>query len=103
MTHGSETGENLRDSARKVGLPPRPFLYTIDQIATILNLTEFEVNRRYLYFEGRTVGAKTRDQMVARNIAPANSAPEWRIAELELVRWMRRKGFRYYDRGSARS
>ena len=103
MPHASETGDNLRKGARNVGLPPRPFLYTIDQIATILNLTEFEVNKTYIYFERRSVGTKTREQMLARNIAPRDKTPDWRVAEMELVRWMRFRGFRFYDRSTVRS
>lgn len=98
MAHGSETGENLRESARSVGLPPRPFLYTVDQISVILSLSEADLRKKHLYFQGRSIGHKTKDEMMARNIAPANETPDWRVAELELVRWMRHKGFRYYER-----
>ncbi len=100
MTHASETGENLRDAAKRVGLPPRPFLYTMDQLSVILSLPVQELYKKYIYFEGRSIGHKTKDEMTARNIAPEKTHPEWRVAEQELVRWMRRKGFRYYERSS---
>lgn len=81
------------------GLPFRPFLYTVDQIAVLLNLDERTILREYLYFEGRSIGTRSKQLMVARNISPPTKDPEWRIAERELVRWMRFKGFRYYERG----
>ena len=53
--------------------------------------------------ERRSVGTKTREQMLARNIAPRDKTPDWRVAEMELVRWMRFRGFRFYDRSTVRS
>lgn len=82
-----------------VGLPPRMFLYTLDQIATILALELKTVRASYIFYEGRDVGIVSRDLMVARNISPVGTLPEWRVAQTELVRWMRRKGFRWIERG----
>lgn len=87
------------ESARRVGLPPKPFLYTIDQISFLLDVTEVYIKRALLHYEGRSVGVAPRDRMVARNIAPEGEKPEWRVAERELTRWMRLKGFKYYERG----
>jgi len=81
-----------------VGLPYRPFLYTVDQIAVILEVDPKVILRDYLYFEGRSIGSRHKHLMIARNIAPPESKPEWRVAERELIRWMRHKGFRYYER-----
>jgi hypothetical protein len=83
---------------KTVGLPPRPFLYTEDQIAGIIGVQANTVKTRYLWYEGREVGAADIDKMIARNIAPATDKPEWRVAEGELVRWLRRKGFKFYER-----
>jgi hypothetical protein len=82
-----------------IALPFRPFLYTVDQISVILDVSERTVLQQYLYFEGRSIGSRSNQLMLARNIAPKNEKPEWRIAERELIRWMRFKGFRYYERG----
>lgn len=87
-------------SPQAVGLPPRPFLYTVDQLSTILSLTENQIHNVYLYHRGRDVGVKNRHQMEAINIAPPDERPDWRVAEQELVRWMRLKGFKFYDRGT---
>jgi hypothetical protein len=54
----------------------------------------------YVHLEGRTIGLPGRDQFIARNIAPDDKKPEWRVAEREFIRWLKRRGFKYYDRGS---
>lgn len=92
-------GANL--PAPDIGLPARPFLYTADQISVILDLPVREIMQKYLYFEGRSIGTRRRDLMIARNIAPVDSKPEWRVAEREFIRWMKTKGFRFYDRSVA--
>lgn len=88
------------ESSRDVGLPPRPFLWTLDQVATILSIDKTALNASaYIYYEGRSIGLPSKQLMIARNIAPDHAHPEWRIAERELLRWMRVKGFKYYDTG----
>lgn len=82
-----------------VGLPIRNFLYTPDQIAFLINVREEHVKQFYLHYEGRSVGVCPRDKMIARNIAPEGEKPEWRIIDTSLVRWMRYKGFKVYERG----
>lgn len=82
-----------RDSA-SVDFPPRIFLYTLDQIATALGTNEATIRRNYIYFEGRSrKRVVPLGLMTARNIAPGDQPPEWRVAENELVRWMKHKGF----------
>lgn len=83
----------------QVGLPPRVFLYTLDQIATILNLKVETLKSGYIYFEGRSTYAKKKGQMSARNIAPDDQVPVWRVIDTELIRWMKYKGYRYYESG----
>ena len=70
----------------RYGLPPRLFLYTLDQIADQLMISDLA---KVVHFEGRTPGAAGRDRMVARNIAAAGTPPEWRIEEMEFIRWMK--------------
>lgn len=82
-------GHATRD---KYALPPRPFLYTLDQIATILAYPDEKALHPTIFFEGRTPGATPRkDKMIARNIAPDDEKPEWRVEEEEFIRWMRHK------------
>ncbi len=84
--------------AEAIGLPLRPFLYTLDQIGTMLVLDEKAVKKR-VHFEGRAPGVRPRDRLLARNISPVDLPPEWRVAERELVRWLKVMGFRLYERG----
>lgn len=77
-----------------INLPVRPFLYTIDQVAVILNLAEVTVRENYLHLAGRTPGVQSKDTILAHNISPFDRKPEWRVEERELIRWLKRKGFR---------
>jgi len=81
-----------------VGLPPRPFTYTPDQIGVFLGLSTDAIENNYLWYEGRQPGAMPLDRIRAINIAEPSEKPVWRVAEQELIRWMKRKKFRYYER-----
>lgn len=82
----------------RVGLPPRPFLYTLDQIASLLSVEELALKTTWIYFEGRSTGMKGVRRMLARNISvDANAKPDWRVADQEFVRWMKQMGYRFYD------
>lgn len=81
-------------------MPLRPFLYTLDQLSILLDVEESRIRAGYVHFEGRSIGAATRHKMIARNIAPANEKPEWRVAERELIRFLKFKGFKIYERSS---
>lgn len=87
-------------AADRVGLPAKPFLYTIDQIAQLLSLDEKSVRASYLFYQGKSVGSLPKDKMLARDISPDDAEkPEWRVTERDLIRWMRFKGIRYHERG----
>jgi hypothetical protein len=66
----------------------------------MIDLSVDQILRSYIYFEGRSTGSRRTDLMQARNIAPANEKPEWRVTEREFIRWMKTKGYRHYDRGT---
>lgn len=101
------TGARSRPLSReRVGLPPRPFLYTLDQIAALLNLSEHTILTRYIYYQNYTFGPAPKNKMVAHNITQegmvhpqATSKNDWRVAEQEFIRWMKYKGFTFYERG----
>lgn len=100
MGRGSRTRTPITPAdPEKIGLPARPFLYTVDQISVILDIEETQIKSKYIYFEGRSIGVARRDLLIARNIAPDDAKPDWRIAERELIRWLKYKGFKYYERG----
>lgn len=54
---------------------------------------------RHIYYYGRSTGVKPRDRMMARDINAGKGRAEWRVAEAEVVRWLRRSGFVISDRG----
>ena len=93
-------GVDMPSAEFRLGLPLRPFLYTVDQLSTMLELTEQTLHTSHLFHEGRDVGVRDRYHMIARNIAKPGDPPDWRVAEKELKRWLRLKGFKYYDRGT---
>lgn len=84
----------------KVELPPRPFLYTVDQIASLIGVSEATVRGSYLFYTSNEWGRPPPDLIAARNIAPPGDSPDWRVIEVELIRWLKRKGFRTYARGT---
>lgn len=94
--------EHVRYEPRpeSVGLPPRVFLYTLDQVAELLAMPLRTLRTKHVYFEGYSLGGVKAFLMIARNIAPpGDEKPDWRIAENELVRWMKFKHFRFHARG----
>lgn len=82
--------------------PIRPFLYTLDQIASILAIDERELIGVYLFFDGRSTFPKAKHHITARNIAPPQNQPDWRVVEAELIRWMKVLGFEYRSPGTVR-
>lgn len=83
----------------ELGIPPRPFLYTLDQIATLTGYEYAALRRDVVHYDGRSIGFRPRKKMLARNIADDGVKPEWRVAEAELFRWLRICGFRIHERG----
>lgn len=86
-------------SADRVGLPPKPFLYTIDQLSALLDLDEDYIKQNLLHYAGRSTGSLPKSKMYAVNIAAEGEKPEWRVPERRLISWMRFRGIRYYERG----
>lgn len=86
------------EPGKSVGLPPRIFLYTLDQVSACIAVPVDALKRSYIYFIGRSSGTYHKNLLKARNINGPNDTPEWRIAESELIRWMRGRGFTFvYD------
>jgi len=83
----------------KIGLPPRIFMYSPDQLAALLSVKESYVMKTLLFYDRREPGIRPREKMRAVNIAPEGETPLWRVAENELLRYLRLKGIKFYDRG----
>ena len=78
--------ESTRD---KYNLPPRPFLYTLDQIMDLLRYEKVDDVAKSVHFDGRSPGTQPPKKMLARNIAAPDEKPEWRVEEAEFIRWLR--------------
>lgn len=84
-----------------LGLPPRVFLYTLDQIAMMLSLELSSLKQSHIFFEGRHPGRKPIMKMRARDISGEDDAkPDWRVSEQEFRMWLKLHGFRVYERTS---
>ncbi len=85
------------EERHRMGLPFRPFLYTLDQIASLLDMPLASLKKDFIHFDGRTTGAFDKHAMMARNIRAAGFEPDWRVAEKELIRWMKLQGWMIYE------
>jgi len=71
---------------RRIELPERPFFWTLDQVATIIQVSEAWLKRRTSY-AGRSL--KTGNAMLrAVNLADPDEQPVWRVSNNELLRWL---------------
>lgn len=90
------------DRPQQVGLPMTPFLYHLDQVAIMLNMTEDQLVDTLIFFSGRSFGRLSPRQIKAINIsADPEGSPMWRVTEGELVRWLKLLGIRVFSRGRA--
>lgn len=78
-----------------IGLPIVTFLYTLDQIAAMVNVDMHDLHYKYIYFLQRSTGPKPRTKMIARNIAPDDEPPDWRVSHTDFVRWLSGNGFEF--------
>ena len=80
------------------GLPRRPIFYTEDQVAAMLSLPLEKLQGSYLWRVGRDSGVYRNSYLRAVKIPkPDRSIPEFRVAEGELIRWLRFHDLWIYD------
>ena len=92
-----QTLEELEHGREGVQLPQKQFLYTLDQVALLLAMSEDTLRLRYLWYQGLSVGVWKKDRLKAVDIAPVgDKRGEWRVSEEELIRWLRHKRLRIY-------
>lgn len=91
--------ELIRKDLQAIGIPIKPFMYTLDQVATMISVEPTWFAANYVWYTGRTSGIPKKDLLTARNVAPVSLDPQWRIVDQELLRWCRHKGIRVYERG----
>lgn len=88
---------SINQKLDKVGLPNVVFMFTIDQIAAMLNTSLDQVSNSYLFYQGRSTGIPKRSHMTAINIAPEDMKAEWRVSLEAFRSWLSRMGFRSKD------
>jgi imidazolonepropionase-like amidohydrolase len=88
---------------KETGIPLRVFLYTLDQISVMVEIPVATLEKSYIYFEGRTIATFRPEKMRARNISAREDIPEWRVADKEVIRWLKNRGFKVIERGWVQS
>lgn len=94
---GNSNNSLSQQGLKEVGLPPIIFLFTLDQVAGMLNIQEQTLRQKYLYYRGRSSGRPQRHHMEAVNISPSDEKSDWRVSMKEFVKWCRKMGFRNYE------
>lgn len=84
--------------APQVSLPIRSFMYTIDQIAHMLNANEKTIRDRYLWYTGRDHG-QPGTKLRAINIAPLEPGvkADWRVSEEDFFLWLKQRGITFHE------
>jgi hypothetical protein len=90
------------DDRKEVSLPVRPFLYTHEQVAQILGMTENGLSNHVAFYEGASVHKYTPHDLKFINVGKPDDKKIWRCEERELVRWMKLKGVKVRDASWAR-
>ena len=71
-----------------------PFLYTLDQLAQVVNMNEEHLVRNHIHkIRPGNSEKKSESKMIARNIGHIGQ-DDWRVTEHEFARWLVKKGFK---------
>jgi hypothetical protein len=81
-----------------IQLPVRQFMYTVDQIAHMLNCSADTLYKKYIWYTGRDHG-RPGSKLQAINIAPLEdgTTADWRIPEENFVFWCRQRGIAFHE------
>lgn len=81
-----------------VQLPIRQFMYTIDQIAHMLNCQESTLYNSYLWYTGRDHGLPG-TKLKAVNIAPLEDGvkADWRVTEEDFFFWLKQRHITFHE------
>lgn len=80
----------------QVRLPTREFMYTVDQICFMLDISKDDAVKKVLWFSGRSVG-KPNHRLITVNIAAPDQSPIWRVSETSFRTWMKVKRIQFND------
>lgn len=90
----------MSDESVAVPVPIVTFLYTLDQIAGMVQMPLNKLRQTHIYFHLRSTGRKQRHQLLACNIAADDKTPDWRVTHQDFVRWLKANGFQVKELGS---
>lgn len=85
----------------EVNLPAREFMFTLDQIAIMLDVSQKFLESDVIFFHGRSVGSR-RMKLTAINIALPDKSPVWRVSETAFKIWLRHKGIQFTEQRNVR-
>jgi hypothetical protein len=80
----------------RIGLPPLLFLFTLEQICSMIQVDMTSLMRNHLWYTGVTPGMPMRRQMRAVNVGE-HKEPIWRVSQRDFVSWAKRQGFKVSD------
>ena len=84
-----------------VNFPPREFMFTIQQVCLMLDVSRKYFDERVAFYRGRSVG-RGGGRLRCVNIAAADADPLWRVSETDLKLWLRRKGIAFHTQINSR-
>lgn len=76
----------------EIQLPATPFLYTLDQVAVLINKSQKDIEKQ-CHFIGRSLRDHKLHQLRVMNVAAPGNSPDWRVSESEFIRWLIRHGY----------
>ena len=84
-----------------IDFPWREFMFTLDQIAFLLDIEQDYLINNYLYLPGgRSTGSPT-GRIRCTNIARPDQEPNWRVSETAFRFWCKQKGIKIRERTTA--
>jgi hypothetical protein len=86
---------NADQNAQEVELPLHTFLYTIDQIAYMMNVSESNLRNNTIWYVGREYGHFNVMRLKAINIKAHGQKPEWRVEEQEFIRFLKARRIQF--------
>ena len=83
------------ENMQEVELPVHTFLYTIDQIAYMMNVSEKHLRDKTIWYIGREYGHFNVMRLKAINIRSHGDKPEWRVEEQEFIRFLKARRIKF--------
>lgn len=83
-------------TTRHSDLPARPVFWTLDQVASMLQVDLEYFKRRLVFYEGKSAGMDATKMFRAIDVSAPQDVPAWRIHSDEIIRWCKVRNVRIY-------